>query len=110
MLVVGISSTGKIRSMTAFFIADRKAGVFMLVGFFTAVIIGGSSTTGLAGLGYEMGLVGAWWLLVSVPGLVALALVFSNRIRETDAYTLPEIMRRQYANMVEGMSLWPPPC
>lgn len=82
--------------MTAFSVADRKAGVFMLVGSLTAAIIGGSSTIGLAGLGYEMGLVGAWWLLVSVPGLVALALVFSNRIRETDAYMLPEIMRRQY--------------
>lgn len=96
MLVMGVLSMRRVKGMAGYSVADRQAGSFMLTGSLLATVIGGSSTVGLAGLGYDRGLVGAWWLLVGVFGLTILALVFARRVRETGAYTLPEILEHQY--------------
>ncbi|MDD5475979.1 MAG: hypothetical protein PHU03_05645, partial [Syntrophales bacterium] len=96
MLIVGALSIRKIRTMASYSVADRKAGTFIVTGSLLATIVGGSSTVGLAGLGYSKGLVGAWWLLVGVAGLVLLALFLAVHVRKTDAFTLPEILERQY--------------
>jgi SSS family solute:Na+ symporter len=50
----------------------------------------------MAGLGYSMGLVGSWWLLVGAIGLLALALFLAETVRSYSLYTLPEILDIQY--------------
>lgn len=96
MLAVGIISMKNIHTMAGYAVADRRAGAAVVTGSLLATVVGGSSTIGLAGLGYSLGLVGAWWLLVGAVGLTVLGTVFARRIRETNAYTLPEILERQY--------------
>ncbi len=96
MLAVGIISMKNIHTMAGYAVADRGAGAVVMTGSLLATVVGGSSTIGLAGLGYSLGLVGAWWLLVGAVGLAVLGTVFARRVRETGAYTLPEILERQY--------------
>ncbi|MCK9230874.1 MAG: sodium:solute symporter family protein [Syntrophales bacterium] len=96
MLLMGLVSMKKIRTMASFTVADRRASVFMVTGSLLATIVGGSSTVGLAGLGFSRGLVGAWWLLVGVLGLTFLAIFLAKHVRKTKAFTLPEILERQY--------------
>lgn len=96
MLIVGIFSLRKIKSTSSYFVADRSGNTLVITGSLLATIIGGSSTIGLAGLGYSKGLVGAWWMLVGVIGLLILSFWLAERVRDYALYTLPEILDRQY--------------
>ncbi|MBW2598793.1 MAG: sodium:solute symporter family protein [Deltaproteobacteria bacterium] len=96
MILIGILSMKRIRGASSYFVADREANTPAVTGSLLATIIGGSSTIGIAGLGYSKGLVGAWWMLVGAIGLLLLSVWFAERVRNYEAYTLPEILRKQY--------------
>ncbi|MCK9273457.1 MAG: sodium:solute symporter family protein [Syntrophales bacterium] len=96
MIILGIYSVKKIRGQESYFVADRKGGILIITGSLTATALGGSSTIGLAGLGYSKGVVGSWWLLVGAIGMAACAFFLTEKVRRTGAFTLPEILKRQY--------------
>jgi len=96
MILVGVLSMKRIKGASSYFVADRKANTPAVTGSLLASIIGGSSTIGIAGLGYSKGLVGAWWMLVGAVGLIVLSLWFAGKVRSYEVYTLPEILRKQY--------------
>ncbi len=104
MLVIGGHSAMKIKGPASYFVADRSGGSLLISGSLLATILGGSSTIGLAGLGYQKGLVGAWWLLVGSAGLLLLAFWLSRKVREYAAYTLPEILEKQYGGKTTRVS------
>jgi len=96
MILIGIVSMKKIKNATSYFVADRNGSSAAITGSLLATAIGGSSTIGLAGLGYSKGLVGAWWMLVGVIGLLILSVWLAARVRQYAVYTLPEILEKQY--------------
>jgi len=100
MLAIGILSRRRVGRPEGFFVAHRQGTLAVITGSLLATIIGGSSTIGLAGLGFEQGLVGAWWLLVGAIGLVVLGLFLARRVRSFALYTLPELLERQYDHRV----------
>jgi SSS family solute:Na+ symporter len=96
ILAVGVYAARRVRGLSDFFVAGRKVGTPACTATLCATIIGGSATIGMAGLGFRMGLTGAWWLLVGAIGLVTLAVTFGGRVRKSGAYTLPELMGKLY--------------
>ncbi len=86
----------KVRGLEDFHLAGRNLRILLLTGTFCATIVGASSTLGMAGLGYSKGLPGAWWMLSGTVGLLLLAIIFSEKIRATGCYTLPELVGRFY--------------
>jgi len=96
MLAIGIVSTGKAKEADDFFVAGRKSSSLFVTGSLLATIIGGSATVGMAGLGFQRGLTGAWWLLVGAIGLIFLGLFFAKKVRGFALYTLPELVEKQY--------------
>ena len=96
MIFIGAISFRRIKGIESFFVADRRGGRLFITGSLMATIVGGSSTIGMAGLGFEKGLVGVWWLLVGVVGLLILALTMAKRVRRYAFYTLPELLGDQY--------------
>ncbi|MEE4353472.1 MAG: hypothetical protein V2J25_11445 [Desulfatiglans sp.] len=96
LLFIGGRSFKVIKETSSFFVANRSASFFLISGSLFATVIGGSSTIGMAGLGYKQGLVGSWWLLVGVIGLILLGLFLARKIRAYSLYTLPEILQVQY--------------
>jgi len=96
MLVIGVISRKKARQADDFFVAGRKGSSFFIAGSLLATIIGGSATVGMAGLGFQRGLTGAWWLLAGSIGLIMLGLFFARRVRKYALYTLPELIGKQY--------------
>lgn len=96
LIFVGSRSFRIVKGINSFFVADRGAPFFFIAGSLFATVIGGSSTIGMAGLGYSIGLVGSWWLLVGALGLFALALFLAEKVRGYSLYTLPEILDIQY--------------
>lgn len=98
MLSVGayVYAKGKASRADSFFVADRGGTVLAIGGSLCATIIGASSLIGMAGLGFERGLTGAWWLLVGCVGLFILAAFFAGKVRKFGLYTLPELVEQQY--------------
>jgi len=84
--------------VNSFFVADRGGNLFLIAGSLFATVIGGSSTVGMAGLGYKNGLVGAWWLLVGAIGLFVLGIFLAEKVRGYSLYTLPEILEKHYGS------------
>jgi SSS family solute:Na+ symporter len=96
LIFVGSRSFKIVKGVDSFFVADRRVTYLFVVGSLFATIIGGSSTIGMAGLGYRQGLVGSWWLLVGAIGLFFLGLFLAEKVRGYSLYTLPEILEVQY--------------
>jgi SSS family solute:Na+ symporter len=96
MIWIGLGSARRIKTIESFFIADRKGTSLFITGSLLATIVGGSSTVGMAGKGFSWGIVGAWWMLVGVVGLLLLSVLLAKRIRNYGLFTLPELLERQY--------------
>jgi SSS family solute:Na+ symporter len=103
MLVIGTLSFGRSRSVSGFYVGSRAGGTWLITGSLLASIVGGSSTLGIAGLGYSLGMVGAWWMLVAAAGLAIMSVWLSEKIRSYGVYTLPEILTAQYGSMPAGI-------
>jgi len=100
MLIIGFISRKKAWRADDFFVAGRKGASLFIVGSLLATIIGGSATVGMAGLGFQRGLTGAWWLLAGSLGLIVLGVFFARRVRKYALYTLPELIEKQYDRRV----------
>ena len=98
MLAVGLLSSGRIKTLAGFYVGDRAGGTWLITGSLMATIVGGSSTLGIAGLGFSKGLVGAWWMLVAAMGLLILSFCLSKKVRSYGVYTVPEILQIQYGS------------
>ena len=96
MLFIGFINRRKASRADDFFVAGRKGSTLFIVGSLLATIIGGSATVGMAGLGFQRGLSGAWWLLAGSIGLIVLGLFFAKKARKYALYTLPELIEKQY--------------
>ena len=92
MIAIGLLSRRKARGADDFFVAGRKGTSVFIVGSLIATIVGGSATIGMAGMGFSLGLNGAWWLLSGSIGLIALGIFFARKVREYGLYTLPELV------------------
>jgi len=101
MIGIGLLSWRRIKRIDSFFVADRRGNTVFITGSLLATIIGGSSTVGMAGRGFAWGLVGAWWMLVGVAGLILLYFLFAKTIRNCGLFTLPELLEKQYGGSVK---------
>jgi SSS family solute:Na+ symporter len=104
MILIGAASLRRIKGTESFFVADREGNSLFITGSLTATIVGGSSTIGMAGLGFTKGLVGAWWMLVGAVGLLILAFSLAKRVRRHAFYTLPELLGDQYNSNVKWVA------
>lgn len=100
MLAIGFFSRKKAGETDNFFVAGRKGSTLFITGSLLATVIGGSATVGMAGLGFQRGLTGSWWLLVGTIGLFVLGLFFAKKVRQFALYTLPELIAKQYNRKV----------
>jgi SSS family solute:Na+ symporter len=94
VLVIGMAASRG--GLEEFHLAGRGLRQVLLVGTFSATIIGASSTLGMAGLGFGKGLPGAWWMLSGTIGLLILSALFAARVRATRYSTLPELVGSFY--------------
>jgi SSS family solute:Na+ symporter len=102
LAIIGIGAWSRKRAgnQDGFFVANRKGTLPLITGSLLATAVGGSSTVGMAGLGFKQGLTGAWWLLVGSIGLLILGLFFAKKVRGAALYTLPELVEQQYERRV----------
>ncbi|MFI9027501.1 sodium:solute symporter [Streptomyces sp. NPDC053560] len=109
MLAMGWWGMRRARSKSEFLVAGRRLGPFMYSGTMAAIVLGGASTIGGVGLGYQYGLSGAWMVFTIGLGLLALSVFFSARIARLKVYTVSEMLDLRYggsAGVISGVVMW----
>ena len=92
----GVWGLRRARSADDFLVAGRRLGPVMYTGTLSAVVLGGASTIGGIGLGYEFGISGMWLVLMIGLGIVALGLLMSTRLSRLGVYTVSEALEQRY--------------
>lgn len=109
MLAMGWWGMRRARSKAEFLVAGRRLGPGMYSGTMAAIVLGGASTIGGVGLGYQYGLSGAWMVFTIGLGLLALSVFFSARIARLKVYTVSEMLDLRYggrAGIISGLVMW----
>ncbi|MFI7098566.1 sodium:solute symporter [Streptomyces sp. NPDC050161] len=109
MLAMGWWGMRRAKSKSDFLVAGRRLGPAMYSGTMAAIVLGGASTIGGVGLGYQHGLSGAWMVFTIGLGLLALSLFFSARIARLKVYTVSEMLDLRYggvAGVISGVVMW----
>ena len=79
MIALGLSTRKQAKNAGSFFVAGRSGSTLFITGSLLATIIGASATLGMAGMGFSLGLTGAWWILSGSVGLIVLHFLFLSR-------------------------------
>ena len=109
MLAMGWWGMRRAKSKSEFLVAGRRLGPWMYSGTMAAIVLGGASTIGGVGLGYQYGLSGAWMVFTIGLGLLALSVFFSARIARLKVYTVSEMLDLRYggrAGVISGIVMW----
>ncbi|WP_406476473.1 sodium:solute symporter [Streptomyces platensis] len=109
MLAMGWWGMRRAKSKSDFLVAGRRLGPAMYSGTMAAIVLGGASTIGGVGLGYQYGLSGAWMVFTIGLGLLALSVFFSARIARLKVYTVSEMLDLRYggsAGIISGVVMW----
>ncbi|WCE02422.1 sodium:solute symporter (plasmid) [Streptomyces sp. HUAS 31] len=109
MLAMGWWGMRRAKSKSEFLVAGRRLGAGMYSGTMAAIVVGGASTIGGVGLGYQYGLSGAWMVLSIGLGLLALSVFFSARLARLNVYTVSEMLDLRYggrAGVISGVVMW----
>ncbi|MHA5048778.1 sodium:solute symporter family protein [Streptomyces sp. SD15] len=109
MLAMGWWGMRRAKSKSEFLVAGRRLGPAMYSGTMAAIVLGGASTIGGVGLGYQYGLSGAWMVFTIGLGLLALSVFFSARIARLKVYTVSEMLDLRYggrAGVISGLVMW----
>ena len=109
MLALGWWGMRRAKSKSEFLVAGRRLGPSMYSGTMAAIVLGGASTIGGVGLGYQHGLSGAWMVFTIGLGLLALSIFFSARIARLKVYTVSQMLDLRYggtSGLISGVVMW----
>ncbi|KNF08492.1 Na+/proline symporter [Gottschalkia purinilytica] len=93
-LGIGLYNYFQANSYDDYVVAGRKQSQPIILMSLLSTIIGGSATFGTADMVYNMGFPAFWWLGVGGIGLILQSIFLSKKIRDFDAYTLPDIANK----------------
>lgn len=96
VLGAGYWGLRRARSTEDFLVAGRRLGPIMYTGTLSAVVLGGASTIGAVGLGYQYGLSGMWLVFMIGLGVIALGVLISTRVSRLGVYTVAEMLEHRY--------------
>lgn len=109
--MVGVGYLGKRRvtDQSGFLVAGRRLGPGMYAGTLSALVLGGASTIGGVGLGYEFGVSGMWLVVAIGSGVLLLSLVFAGRIQRVKVFTVSQMLELRYGagtTSVSAVVMW----
>ncbi len=81
MIAFGFWGKRRATTQSDFLVAGRRLGPLLYSGTMAAIVLGGASTIGGVGLGYEYGISGMWLVVSIGVGILALSLLFAGRIQ-----------------------------
>ena len=110
MLAMGWWGMRRAKSKSDFLVAGRRLGPTMYSGTMAAIVLGGASTIGGVGLGYQYGLSGAWMVFTIGLGLLALCVVLLRPHRPAEGLhgrrDAGPALRRLRPALISGVVMW----
>ena len=94
LLTIGIIDARKVKNFDDFAVAGRRQSQTFVTLSLLATMIGASATMGVMGRVSSLGFPAFWWLGVGSVGLLLQALLLSERVRELDANTVPDLVTK----------------
>ncbi|MFI9630802.1 sodium:solute symporter [Streptomyces sp. NPDC052042] len=98
MVAFGWWGKRKTNSTSDYLVAGRRLGPALYTCTMSAMVIGGASTLGGVGLGYQYGLSGMWLVTSIGVGVLVLGLCFAARIQRLKIYTVSEMLQLRYGS------------
>src|SRR6185436_4320597 len=107
----GAAFWGKRRATTQsdFLVAGRRLGPLLYSGTMAAIVLGGASTIGGVGLGYQYGISGMWLVVAIGVGILLLSLLFAGHIQRLRVYTVSQMLELRYgpgSSVLSGVIMW----
>lgn len=96
ILGVGYWGMRRSKSKSDYLVAGRRLGGFMYSGAMSAIVLGGASTVGGIGLGWEYGISGAWLVTCIGLGILLLSAFLAKRIVKLKVTTVTEMLDLRY--------------
>lgn len=109
MVAVGWWGVRRAGTRSDYLVAGRRLGGFMYSGTMSAVVLGGASTVGGVGLGYQEGISGAWLVLTIGFGILLLSAALARPIARLRVYTVAEMLDLRYgggSTALPGAVMW----
>ena len=109
MIAFGFWGRHRTRDRADFLVAGRRLGPALYSGTMAAVVLGGASTIGGVGLGYQYGLSGMWLVVAIGLGILVLSLAFAGRIQRLGVYTVGQMLELRYgpgSGALSGVVMW----
>lgn len=96
MIGIGWWATSRSKNSEDFLVAGRRLGPTLYAGTMAAVVLGGASTVGAVGLGYQYGISGMWLVFSIGCGILLLSLAFAAWINRLEVYTVAQMFELRY--------------
>ena len=96
MIAFGFWGKRRATTQSDFLVAGRRLGPMLYSGTMAAIVLGGASTIGGVGLGYEYGISGMWLVFAIGVGILLLSLLFAGRIQRLGVYTVSQMLELRY--------------
>ncbi|MCR5624975.1 MAG: sodium:solute symporter family protein [Lachnospiraceae bacterium] len=100
-VIISVLDSKKVSSFKDYAVAGKKQTTFTVVMTTLATVIGASATIGLTDTVNQIGFPGVWWLVFGAIGLILQSLLLSEKIRETNADTLPHMTNIMFGREAE---------
>ncbi len=96
MIAFGFWGKRRATTKSDFLVAGRRLGPVLYAGTMSAIVLGGASTIGGVGLGYEFGISGMWLVVAIGTGILLLSLLFAGKIQRLGVYTVSQMLELRY--------------
>ena len=109
MIAFGFWGKRRATTQSDFLVAGRRLGPMLYSGTMAAIVLGGASTIGGVGLGYEYGISGMWLVFAIGVGILLLSLLFAGRIQRLRVYTVSQMLELRYgpgSSVLSGVVMW----
>lgn len=98
MLAFGWWGKSRTKNSSDYLVAGRRLGPFLYTGTMAAVVLGGASTVGGVGLGYQHGISGAWLVIAIGIGVLLLSMFFAPRLQRLRIFTVSQMLTLRYGS------------
>ncbi len=96
MLAFGWWGKSRTKNESDYLVAGRRLGPLFYTGTMAAVVLGGASTVGGVGLGYQYGISGMWLVVAIGAGVLLLSLLFASKLQKLKIYTVSQMLSLRY--------------
>ena len=90
-IIISIVDSKRSMGFSDYAVAGRIQGKLAVTMTILATIFGASATIGICDTVYSIGFPGIWWLAFGAIGLILQSILISEKIRSTEASTLPDL-------------------